>query len=108
MKRFLPGKGTEKIPQRCDEGVLVADQVSWFPEVGGIRMVRAGHQHAFCGLQGGWLGCIEELQPIHVFQVESQTALRSIDLETISIAPANPKAARFKTAQATVREAGNC
>ena len=70
-------------------------------------MVRPGHQHAFCGLQRGRLGCVEQLQPVHVFQIERQTALRSIDFETVAVSASNAEAAGFKTADAAIREAGH-
>ncbi len=67
-------------------------------------MVRPRHQQIAPSLHRRCFRGVKELQAIHVFQVECQIALRSVNLEAIAIATANPKPAGFKATQAAISE----
>src|ERR1700682_4206169 len=75
-----------------------------FPEVRGVGMPRPGHQNIAISLQIGQVRSIVKPQAVHVLEVKTQAAFRSVHLESISVWPSDSETARFKAAQTAIHK----
>src|SRR5205823_891669 len=79
-----------------------SNDVAGLPEDRGIRMLRPSDQQVAGRLHRRRIAGVEKLQVVHFFQVESQTAFGTVNLEPIAIAASSSVAAGFEAAQAAV------
>src|SRR5438105_3792087 len=98
MERRAALKRDQEVRQRRDEGVLVADDVAGLPEIGCVGMVRTRYQQAAGALLVSRICGVEEIQPVQVFEVESQHALRAVDLEGLAVLASHRVARGFEAA----------
>src|SRR5437868_5963902 len=65
-------------------------------------MAGASDEHVASGLHRWGVRRVEKMQTVHVFEIKSQAALRSVNFKSVSIAAADSKAASFEAANAAV------
>src|SRR5438128_246134 len=107
VEGFVFGQGFEEITESGDESVFITNEVAGLPEIRGVRVIGTSHEQVASALQAWRFRSIKELQAVHVFEVESQTALGSVDFESVAIATADSEAAGFEATDATIREMGH-
>src|SRR5258705_184016 len=74
----------QKIAKGRNKRVFIADDVTRLPEICGVWVPWPGHQQVASALKAGGIAGVEELQSVHVLQIESQAAFRSVDFKPIS------------------------
>src|SRR6267154_3327163 len=102
MELITCRQGLQKIAKGSDKGVLIANGMAGLPEARGIGMIWAGDEQIAPALCGWSIGSVEELQAVHVFEIECQAALCRVDLKAMPVAPANAEAAGFESPDAAV------
>ena len=81
----------KEVHQRGDEGMLVADDVSWRPKAIDIRMPWARDENASLPLSRSIVAQILILKMVHMLKVKLQRSNRPIDLEGIPVLVAGGK-----------------
>ena len=71
----------DQVDDLVREPVLVPEAVSGRPPRGDVRVRRLGDEDAAEAGHGRVLGGVEELQDVHVLEVERERAERAVDLE---------------------------
>jgi len=94
----------EKLGERRDERVLVADDVAWPPEIAKDGMLQVGDQEIARALLGGGIRRIHEFQVIQALEIEPEHAAGTVNLEPVLILAADPEARRLECAGAPVLE----
>src|SRR6266568_5593138 len=86
--------------------MFVADQVSGFPEILCIRLVRPGYQDVASALHIRRFPGVIELKMVHLIEIEAQHPAIAVDFKRISVAATDSEAACFEGADTSIREAG--
>src|ERR1700676_52011 len=105
MERLAASESAQKVRQRGDERVLVADDVSRLPEISGVRLVRPRHKQPARALQIARIAGVEKFQPVQVFQIEPRHALRAVNLESVAILASHGIACGLEAPETAVRKA---
>src|SRR5690348_843819 len=102
MELITCRQGLQKIAKGSDKGVLVANGVAGLPKARGIGVIWAGDEQIAPTLCRWSIASIEELQAVHIFEIECQAALCRVNLKAMPVAPANAEAAGFEGPNAAV------
>ena len=95
---LLAAQRSEKIPKHRNKGMLVANDVSGLPEIFRVGMIRSCHADVAHPLLARSFCSVDKFQLIHLFQIETQHTLRTIDFEGLAITAAYAVPGRLKRA----------
>jgi hypothetical protein len=101
--------GVDEIDDSMDEGVFVADDVTLGPPGAEVRVRAAGlgDEDVAETLAVGGVGGVEELQAVHVLEVEVEGALGAVDLDFDVVLAAEGEAGGFEVGDGAVLEAAD-
>jgi hypothetical protein len=111
VKLLVLGQAIQKVSQGRDERVLIADDMSRRPEMAGIRMSRASDEDIMAALHFCRIVPVEDFQPVQIFEVETNRAFRTMELEIVSVPAADGKPGSLKGTDASIRKSSqreNC
>ncbi len=109
LDRFAADAGIYEIGNGMHKGVFITDDVTGRPPLADVGMDAAGlgHENIAKAFAVAGIGVVEELEAIHVFEVEAERALGAVDFDFDVVLAAQGEAGGFEVGKRAVLKAAD-